>query len=314
MAAAAKGNWVTPSIEMRLMISGGFLGPRKSLDLPHTDVNGSIFIEPAKYNRSDKKCNRDLAKLLGLPTSVGSPFKDFWGFAYLKQQRTKVVDELIVQHMLSQDETADATPSKVDPKVRASLFEAAGVPVKLKIDLPELASSDGKSHVLAPCSFWMLSTPRRDENVQVELTSADGSIDIFSWLRAARYVELDVADDKVWGNAAWGTTAIEESLPELPPNYSYKKKRDGIHVSKWEPNSQKSIMKKLGAIECLTPEIIECTLPLVIDQIQKQVLEIENSSESKSMPEESSTSETPTKAFPIFSTPLKRKCVDDPDI
>jgi len=161
------------------MISGGFLGPRKSLDLPHTDVNGSIFIELSKYNRSDKQLNRDLAKLLGLSSTVGSPFKDFGGFAYLKQQRTKVVDELIVQYMLSQDETADATPSKVDPKVRASLFEAAGIPDKLKVDLPKLASRDGKSDELAPCSFWMLSTPRRDEHVGVELMSTDASIDIF---------------------------------------------------------------------------------------------------------------------------------------
>lgn len=293
MPPRASVSWVDPSAEECLVIRGGYLG-NKTLACPVVEKDGSKTIELSKGNR-------DLARALGLPINDPSPHKDFDGVAYLKEQRTKAVDKKVTEFIISQENSNELVPSRIHHKLRSSLVDKCELAPMIQVDLPRLTSHDGESYVLGACSFNMRSTNRRDQNIDIEFNSTDGATDIVTWLANARNVELPLIDQKVWGNCAWGQSELEDSLPELPENFRYLKKRDAVFV---QHGGRSGKMMKLGNIEFLTPQLADSLLPKVIEALEAQGGTKSDISEVE--PTEPSPSPSPQQMFPMFQiTPRK---------
>ena len=283
--------WQKPTCIKQLAIGGAYLG-EKEIKVPFQDVDGYTLLEMSKANRR-------MARAIGI-RNLGhniSPFKNFDGFAFLKQRRDATIDELIMRYLLEGDETADKPPDFIPHDKRVGLFGDAKIPNVIDVVMPELRSTK-RDFVLGSCVFRMKSTPRKSENVWVEFETADGDSTIIDWLKDARYVEIPIESERHWGDTGWGETEIEHALPELEYPYAYRKRNKAIMVI------DKSKRIKMTAInmDAVTPDVVGGLVTGAIEALKTKSNDKGKQHEhdgSSSHPMEC-TPKTPCKVFPIF--------------
>ena len=157
--------------ELRVVVTGGFLKKPWPVEVQLIDTEAYMSLQTTH--------NRDLARALGLDSSLRSPFSNVTVFDYIKSLRDSKIDDLITEHMKKNDPMAEDTPSarRLDSQGRVQKFEDAGVPATVEIDLPSFVDGDLE---IPAYTMTVASTPKRLGAPRVQVRP-----EVFDWLLKA---------------------------------------------------------------------------------------------------------------------------------
>jgi hypothetical protein len=171
VAVLAMGEQSAWTCQLQMVIKGGFL--KKGWAVPVTVVDDVPCM-------TLEKSHRELARAFGLDVTVRSPFQGVTVFDYIKCARDSKVDDLLREHLKTEDPMAETTSSQqvIASEGRTKLFIDAKVPATIVVTLEAFTCGDGVE--VPPFEMTVVATSKRLGAPQVQVCP-----EVLEWLSKA---------------------------------------------------------------------------------------------------------------------------------
>ena len=180
-----------------------------------------VEAEPDRFFYKLLAADRSLAAALGKDISSPNPMMGVDLFNHLSNERDAMIDRLIHEHQMQNGPMASAGVACARvAKGREALYNAAGIPKVITIDIPSF-KDESRDLDVGTITLSVLSTPKRGIAPFIEVTEK-----VLEWLIHATNQKW-IRDRR---RVACSTLDLGYPLPELPTGIKYRKRGPSVSL------------------------------------------------------------------------------------